>query len=158
MNLKGPVEVVFDTSVIIGAILESHGKDTGDASRNALEALKERPGHILRISKEIRKECEANLEHKGWPSYWILKMLFAPLELKEKIKKCQYRPEDIELNVSVPEHDRHVIEAAVAVKGKRRGINVCIVHKNPKDFEPIKEEMYEKHDISVLKPEEYVDP
>lgn len=155
MNLEGrPVEVVFDTSVIIGAILESSGKEAGDASRNALEALKERPSHILRISKGIRKECEANLENRGWPSHWILKMLFAPLELKEKIKKCQYRPEDIELNVSVPEHDRHVVEAAMAVK--RRGITICLVHKNPRHFKP--EEMRRNHDILVLSPEEYVDP
>ena len=156
MKLEDPVEVILDTSVILGAILESQGKEAGDASRNALEALKERPHHILRISKEIRKECEANLENKGWPSYWILKMLFAPLELKEKIKKCLYKPEDIELKVSVPEHDRHVVEAAVAVK--RKGITVCLVHKNPRDFEPIKEDMDKKHGILVLSLEEYVDP
>ena len=39
MNLEGPVEAVFDTSVIIGAILESYGGEAGDTSRNVLTSL-----------------------------------------------------------------------------------------------------------------------
>jgi hypothetical protein len=156
MDIKDPVEVVFDTSVIIGAILESYGKEAGDASRNVLTSLIERPSHILRISEKIRKECKDDLVKRGLPPHLILPILLGPLEPKGKIKKCQYRSEDIELNVSVPEHDRHVVEAAVAIK--RKGITVCIVHKNPRHFDPIKEEMRKKHDIFVLKSEEYVDP
>jgi hypothetical protein len=156
MNLEGPVEVVFDTSVIIGAILESLGKEAGDASRNVLTSLIERPYHILRISEKIRKECKDDLVKRGLPPHYILPILWGPLVPKGKIKKCQYMPEDIKLNVSVPAHDRHVVEAAVAVK--RRGIKVCLVHKNPNHFEPIKEEMHRKHGILVLRSEEYVDP
>ncbi len=158
MNLEGPVEVVFDTSVIIGDILESYDKEAGGASRNALTSLIERPYHILRISEKIRIECKEDLKHRGLPPHYILPLLFSLLEPKGKIKMCQYRPEGIKLKVSVPEHDRHVVETAVAVKGKRRGITVCLVHKNPRHFEPIKEEMHEKHGIFVLSPEEYVDP
>jgi hypothetical protein len=52
MNIKDPVEVVFDTSVIIGAILEDLGKEEG-SSRDALNSIIKRHNHILRISKDI---------------------------------------------------------------------------------------------------------
>ena len=156
MNLEGPVEAVFDTSVIIGAILESYGREAGDTSRSVLTSLIERPSHILRISEKAVKECKDVLEKHGLPPRYILPILWGLFESRGKIKKCQYRPEDIELDVSIPEHDRHIVEAAVAIK--RKGITVCIVHKNPRHFEPIKEEMHRKHDILVLKPDEYVDP
>ncbi|MGB2727046.1 MAG: hypothetical protein WBD09_01030 [Halobacteriota archaeon] len=157
MKREGPVEAVLDTSVIIGAILESYDKETGSASRNALTSLIERPYHILRISEKIRIECKKDLKHRGLPPDLILPLLLGPLEPKGKIKMVRYNQEDIELKVSVPAHDRHVVEAAVAVKGKRKGMIVCLVHKNPRHFEPIKEEMRKKHDILVLSPEEYVD-
>jgi hypothetical protein len=112
--------------------------------------------HILRISEEIEKECRKDLMKRGLPPHLILPILFGPLEPKGKIKRLSYRSEDIRLRVSVPEHDRHVVEAAVAIK--RRGIAVCLVHKNPRDFEPIKEEMRRKHGILVLSPKEYIDP
>ena len=121
-----------------------------------MTSLIARPSHILRISEKITKECKSVLKNKGLPPHYILPLLGGLLEPKGKIKKCQYKPEDIELKVSVPEHDRHVLEAAVAVK--RRGITVCLVHKNPRDFEPIKEDMDKKHGILVLSLEEYVDP
>ncbi len=57
-----------------------------------------------------------------------------------------------------PKTVEKIVEAAVAVKGKRKGITVCLVHKNPRHFEPVKEDMDKKHGISVLKPGEYVDP
>ncbi|MHC1566355.1 MAG: PIN domain-containing protein [Candidatus Syntropharchaeia archaeon] len=156
MNLEGPVEVVFDTSVIIGAILESYGKESGDASRNALTSLIERPYHILRISKSIREECENSLKKRGLPSTHIL-ILLKLLEPKGKLKKVSI-DQDMELSVSVHEDDRHVVETAVAVKGKRKGVTVCLVHKNPRHFDPIREELCRNHDILILTPEEYVDP
>ena len=158
MDIDGPVDVVFDTSVIIGAIRESFHKEAGDASRNALTSLIERPHHILWISERIRKECEDHLKKRGLPPHHILPILWGLLEPEGKMRKIQYKPEDIEHNVSVPEHDRHVVDAAVAVKGKRSRVTVCLIHKNPRDFELIKEEMRKKHGIRVLKPEEYVDP
>lgn len=156
MKREGPVEVVFDTSVIIGAILESLGEEKG-SSRIALNSIIKRCNHVLRISNDIIKECREHFSFDGYVSKLILTTLLGQLEPENKIKRCSYRPEDINLKVSVPEHDRHIAEAAVAVKGKRKGITVCLVHKNPNDFEPIKEEMRKKHDILVLSPEEYVD-
>ncbi len=155
MKLEGPVEVVFDTSVIIGAILESLGEEKG-SSRIALNSLIKHCNHTLRISEDIRKECREHFNIAGFHSNLMLKVLLGQLEPENKIKKISYRPEDINLEVSVPEHDRHVAEAAVAVKGKRKGITVCLVTKNLRHFRP--EEWRKKHKISVLSPEEYVAP
>ena len=168
MNIKDPVEVVFDTSVIIGAILEDLGKEEG-SSRDALNSIIKRHNHILRISKDINDECINHFHFDGLYSNMILKILLGPLESENKIRRISYISEDINLKVSVPEHDRHVAEAAVAVKNlsleknalpkkkrKRKGITVCLVTKNLRHFEP--EEMRRNHDISVLTPEEYVDP
>ena len=66
MNIKSPVEVVFDTSVIIGAILESLGMENG-TSRIALISLIQRPYHVLRISEGIRIECKNVLVKRGLP-------------------------------------------------------------------------------------------
>lgn len=156
MNTSGPLEAVFDANVIIGDIKETLDKEAGDESRVAFEALRVRPYHILRISKEIIKECKNYLEKEGLPASLLLKILFGPFELKEKIKKIEYKKEDIEIKATVPYHDLHVAEAAVAVKGKRKGIIVCLVTKNFRDFNP--DEWKEKHDILVLSPKEYVDP
>ena len=154
------MELIFDTSVIIGAILESLGREAGGVSRTALISLIQRPYHILRISEEIGQECKEDLVKRGLPPHYLLDFLRNLLEPSKKIKKCQFRSEDFKLKVSVPvpDHDRHVVEAAVAVKEGRKGITVCLVHKNPNDFDPIKEEMRKKHCILVLSPEEYVDP
>ena len=155
MNLEGPVEVVFDTSVIIGAILESWGEEEG-SSRDALNSIIKRHNHILRISKDINDECINHFHFDGLYSNMILKILLGPLESENKIRRISYRSEDINLKVSVPEHDRHVAEAAVAVKDKRKGLTVCLVTKNLRHFEP--EEMRRNYDILVLTPGEYVDP
>lgn len=168
MNIKDPVEVVFDTSVIIGAILESWGEEEG-SSRDALNSIIKRRNHILRISNAINNECINHFHFDGFYSNLILKTLLGPLESENKIRRISYRSKDINLKVFVPEHDRHVAEAAVAVKTlsleknalpkkkrKRKGITVCLVTKNLRHFEP--EEMRRNHDISVLTPEEYVDP
>jgi len=149
------MEVVFDTSVIIGAILESWGEEEGQ-SLDALNAIIKRRYHILRISSAIKDECINHFNFDGFYSNLILKTLLGPLESENKVKRCSYKPKDINLKVSVPEHDRHVAEAAIAVKGKRRGITVGIVTKNLRHFEP--EEMRRNYDISVLTPEEYADP
>jgi predicted nucleic acid-binding protein len=156
MNIEGPVEVVFDTSVIIGAILESLGLEAGGASRNALIVLIQRRYHILQISEQIRIECKDDLVKRGLPPHYLLDFLRRLLEPSEKIKSCRYRSEDINLKVSVPEHDRHVAEAALAVKGKRKKLAVCLVTKNTRHFPP--EEMRRYHEIVVLTPEEYIDP
>lgn len=155
MNVKDPVEVVFDTSVIIGAILESLGEEEG-SSRDALNSIIKRHNHILRISKDINDECINHFHFDGLYSNMILKILLGPLESENKIRRISYRSEDINLKVSVPEHDRHVAEAAVAVKDKRKGLTVCLVTKNLRHFEP--EEMRRNYDILVLTPGEYVDP
>ncbi len=155
MNLDGPVEVVFDASVIIGAILESWGKEEG-SSRDALNSIIKRHNHILRISNDIIKECREHFSFGGYYSKLILTTLLGQLVPENKIKRISYRSEDINLKVSVPKHDQHVAEAAVAVKDKRKGLTVCLVTKNLRHFEP--EEMRMNHDISVLTPEEYVDP
>jgi len=155
MNLDGPVDVVFDTSVIIGAILESWGKEEG-SSRDALNSIIKRRNHILRISNDIIKECREHFSFGGYYSKLILTTLLGQLEPENKIKRISYRSEDINLKVSVPEHDRHVAEAAVAVKDKRKGLTVCLVTKNLRHFEP--EEMRRNYDILVLTPGEYVDP
>jgi len=168
MNLDGPVEIVFDTSVIIGAILESLGKEEG-SSRDALNSIIKRRNHILRISNDIIKECREHFSFGGYYSKLILTTLLGQLAPENKVRRISYRSEDINLKVSVPEHDLHVAEAAVAVKNlslekdglpkkkrKRKGITVCLVTKNLRHFEP--EEMRRNHDISVLTPEEYVDP
>lgn len=155
MKKEGPVEVVFDTSVIIGAILEDLGKEEG-SSRDALNSIIKRHNHILRISKDINDECINHFHFDGLYSNMILKILLGPLESENKIRRISYRSEDINLKVSVPEHDRHVAEAAVAVKDKRKGLTVCLVTKNLRHFEP--EEMRRNYDILVLTPGEYVDP
>jgi len=155
MNLEGPVEIVFDTSVIIGAILESWGKEEG-SSRDALNSIIKSRNHILRISNDIIKECREHFSFGGYYSKLILTTLLGQLEPENKIKRISYRSEDINLKVSVPEHDRHVAEAAVAVKDKRKGLTVCLVTKNLRHFEP--EEMHRNYDILVLTPGEYVDP
>jgi len=149
------VEVVFDTSVIIGAILESFGEEEG-SSRDALNSIIKRRNHILRISNDIIKECREHFSFGGYYSKLILKILLGPLESENKIRRISYISEDINLKVSVPEHDRHVAEAAVAVKDKRKGLTVCLVTKNLRHFEP--EEMRRNYDILVLTPGEYVDP
>jgi len=115
MNIKDPMEVVFDTSVIIGAILESWGEEEG-SSRDALNSIIKRLNHILRISNAINNECINHFHFDGFYSNLILKTLLGPLESENKIKRISYRSKDINLKVSVPEHDRHVAEAAVAVK------------------------------------------
>jgi len=155
MNLEGPVEIVFDTSVIIGAILESWGKEEG-SSRDALNSIIKSRNHILRISNDIIKECREHFSFGGYYSKLILTTLLGQLEPENKIKRISYRSEDINLKVSVPEHDRHVAEAAVAVKDKRKGLTVCLVTQNLRHFEP--EEMRRNYDILVLTPGEYVDP
>ncbi|RJS75327.1 hypothetical protein CW713_12380 [Methanophagales archaeon] len=155
MNLEGPVEIVFDTSVIIGAILESWGKEEG-SSRDALNSIIKSRNHILRISNDTIKECREHFSFGGYYSKLILTTLLGQLEPENKIKRISYRSEDINLKVSVPEHDRHVAEAAVAVKDKRKGLTVCLVTKNLRHFEP--EEMHRNYDILVLTPGEYVDP
>jgi len=86
MNLEGPVELVFDTSVIIGAVLENYHEEAGCVSRNALNSIIERC-HILRISEEIEKECRKDLMKRGLPPHLILPILFGPLEPKGKIKR-----------------------------------------------------------------------
>jgi len=155
MKLEGPVEVVFDTSVIVGAILESRGEENG-SSRVAFNSIIKRCNHILRISNDIVKESREHFRSEGLKSTGLLTVLIGQLDAENKIKYISYSPEDLNLKVSVPDHDRHVVEAAVAVKGKRKGITVCLVTKNSRHFEP--EEMRRNYGISVLTPEEYVDP
>lgn len=153
MNINTAVEIVPDTSLIVGYIKEIYGEEKGH-SFSCIEAIKERRYHTIRISKAIREECVIRLNKAGKPSHDILTMFFVPLTKKDKLKKFVYDQEEIEVNVSVPEHDRHVAEAAIAVKNKNRRIRVCLVTKNIRDFNP--EEWRENYDILVMSPEEYV--
>jgi predicted nucleic acid-binding protein len=156
MNLEGPVEVVFDTSVIIGAILESWGEEHGQ-SREAFNSIVMRRDHILRFSDAIIKECIKHFHFKGIYAKLILTTQLGQLEPGNKIKKCSYRSEDIQLEVPVlHEEDRPVLETAVAIK--RRGITICLVHKNPRHFNPISGEMQRHHGILVRSAGEYIDP
>jgi hypothetical protein len=153
MNINTAVEIVPDTSLIVGYIKEIYGEEKG-YSFSCIEAIKERRYHTIRISKAIREECVIRLNKDGKPSHDILKMFFGPLEQKNKLKRFVYDQEEIEVNVSVPEHDRHVAETAVAVRNKYQRIPVFLVTKNIRDFNP--EAWREKYDIFVMRPEEYV--
>ena len=154
MNINTAVEIVPDTSVIVGYIKESYREEEGH-SFSCIETIKERQYHIIRISKAIRKECELHFEKEGRSGYDILKTLLAPLELRHKVKKIVYNQEEIELGVSLPdETDRPVAETAVAVRNKYQRIPVFLVTKNLRHFDPI--EWHEGHNISVMSPEGYV--
>ncbi|MCD6456265.1 MAG: AAA family ATPase [Methanophagales archaeon] len=121
-------------------------------------------------TEEGTKAEKLNLTDKGIIEGWIpsyveaegeiikewFNTLLGQLEPENKTKRISYRSEDINLKVSAPEHDRHVAEAAVAVKDKRKGLTVCLVTQNLRHFEP--EEMRRNYDILVLTPGEYVDP
>jgi hypothetical protein len=100
-------------------------------------------------------ECKNDLIKRGLPPHYLLNPLLNLLS-NEKIRGCRYRAEDIKLQVSVPEHDYHVAEAALAIKGRRKGLTVCLVTRNTRHFPP--EEMWRHHEIKVLTPEEYIDP
>lgn len=155
MNIEGPVEAVFDTSVIIGAILESWGEEQGQ-SRRAFNSIVMRRNHILRFSDAIIKECIKHFHFKGIYAKLILTTQLGQLP-DNKIKKCSYRSEDIQLEVPVlHEEDRPVLETAVAIK--RRGITICLVHKNPRHFYPISDAMQRHHGILVRSAGEYIDP
>ena len=153
MNINTAVEIVPDTSLIVGYIKEIYGEEKGH-SFSCIETIKERRYHTIRISKAIREECVIRLNTDGKPSHDILKLFLGPLEQKDKLKKLVYDQEEIEVNVSVPKNDLHVAEAAIAVKNKNKRITVCLVTKNIRHFKP--KEWREKYDILVMRPEEYV--
>ncbi len=163
MNFSNPVEVVFDTSALLGAaIFENEGREKGEA-KEALEYLNAQC-HKLVLSREIIEESTGRLWVEGERSLPYIRKLFDLLDELERKGRVIRLPknvgvESIELGFQIPEgleHDIHVMKTAVGVK--RRGITVCLVHKNPRHFDSIKEEMRRNHDILVLKPEEYFDP
>jgi hypothetical protein len=160
MNFSNPVEVVFDTSALLGAaIFEKQGREKGEA-KEALEYLNAQ-NHMLVLSREIIEESTGRLWLKGERGSNYIRKLFDLLDELDRQGRVirSTKNKRIELRVQIPErleHDIHVIRTAVDLT--RKGITVCLIHKNPRDFEPIKEEMRKKHGILVLKPEEYVDP
>ncbi len=163
MNFSNPVEVVFDTSALLGAVIfENERKEKGEA-KEALEYLNAQC-HKLVLSREIVEESTGRLWIEGTRGFTYIQKLLDLLDELERKGKVIRLPksvkiESIALGFQIPkeiEHDIHVIKTAVAVK--RKGITVCIVHKNSRHFEPIKEELRKKHGIFVSTPVEYVDP
>ncbi|HUV80623.1 MAG TPA: hypothetical protein VMW40_07380 [Candidatus Bathyarchaeia archaeon] len=159
MIFNNPVEVVFDTSALLGAaIFEKEGREKG-----ALEYLNAQC-HKLVLSREIVEESTGRLwieGARGSPYIRKLLDLLDELERKGKVIKLpkKIKVESIELEFQIPEwleHDIHILKTAVAIK--RKGMDVCIVHKNPGHFEPVKDEMLKNHGILVRTAEEYVYP
>ena len=165
MIFSNPVEVVFDTSALLGAAIFEKEKGEKGKAKEALEYLNAQC-HKLVLSREIVEESTGRLWINGARGSPYIRKLIDSLDELERRGKVIRLPKDVklefvDLGFQIPEdleHDIHVLKTAVSVKGKRRGITVCLVHKNPNDFDPIKEEMRRMHDIRVLSPEEYVDP
>lgn len=155
MNINTAVEIVLDTNVVVGYLKEHLGEEPDAGSRSAIEAIRERDSHFIRISKAIRKEIEDHFDKEGKPGYWLLTGFFAPLEYTGKLKKIEYNQEEVTLYVSLPhEKDFDVAQTAVAVRNRYRKLPVFLLTKNLRHFDP--EEWMDKHHVSVMSPEDYV--
>lgn len=154
-KLDGPTEIVLDTSVYIGAIREQSGKETGDAYVSLKRTGEQK--HKVIISKKVVEEIQKILQKRGIR----LTDSLIPFMLVSDLRRIEDDTvEGIRLGISPPKSasdvDIHVMKTAVALK--KKGITICILHKNPRDFNQIKDNLYEEYGIFVLTPKDYNDP
>ncbi|RLI73531.1 hypothetical protein DRO97_07295 [Archaeoglobales archaeon] len=152
--------VVFDTSIFVGLIFEKIEEEQGRALE-AFEHLKRQGNHKLGVSEEIVEETVGRLWGIGQRGYdYILELMETLRELEEESRVVRPTKDlnNISIRFPIPsevEHDTHVIKTAIAFKNRNI---VCIVHKNPRDFNLVKDKMRRHHGIYVLTSEEYIDP